>query len=173
MPRPAIIDTLSARDKTLAANMYYRNENWDTIFKYISADNTDAGQEAVKKVYEDLEEPWSEALYLAYIDLAQVDFIMDVAAQEAEKKSPRHMAEYQKLGTHRMRIVKLIDELSQQERERGDTWEPSFDKESPEYRIFKAAMRLYLERDEELDDGFDELTPEEKARFFQILAEGA
>lgn len=173
MARPKISDTMSLRDRELAANMLLRNETWETIFKYINVNDTISSRDAITQLADELETPLTDALYQAHINLAEIDQIMVVAAEKSNEGSPPHMARYKQLAELRIKIVNQIDELQAKEEERGNSWEPSFDTESLEFKIFKAAMILYLEREEQIDDGFDELTSEEKARFFQILSEGA
>ena len=172
--RPTLISMMPIREQILAANMYLRNEKWDDIFKYISTLNdTPAAQTSVKQLADQLEQPWSDAMYLAQMELVKTELIMDVAREKAELGDPRQMTEYQKLGTHKIRLVKQIDELQEKEETRGNTWEPTFDESSPEYRVFKACVLAFLTQETDETNDFDELSPENKARFFQILAEGA
>lgn len=173
MARPTLYDNLSDRQRLLVANMQYHNEPFDLIIKYIDMNDTPATRLMVEDLGKKLETPMSDALYMAHLDLAQTEHIMGIAAAAAETKSPRHMSEYQKLGAHKIKLVSLIDELMEREAERGRIWEPSFDLNSPEFRIFKAAMELALTKKDETKDDFDELKPEDQAKFFQILAESA
>lgn len=173
MARPTLIDLLPDRERTLAANMYLRNEQWETIFKYISIDDSPTAQQSIKSLAEDLEKPMSEGLYLAHMDLANTEYIMKVASAKAEEGSTRHMSEYQKLANHRIRLVNQIDDLNEKEAERGNNWEPSFDLDSPEFKVFKAAVTAFLTEERPANDDFETLNPEERARFFQLLAEGS
>lgn len=173
MPRPTLRESLSDRDRILVSNMFLRNEAWETIFKYTKLEDTLTARQLIEELANELDTPWSEAMYMAHMDLAQTDHIMEIAAKEAESKSPRHMSEYQKLGTHRMRLVNQIDELSAKEEERGHVWEPSFNIQSNEFKVFQAAIEVFLrQKDDDLGD-FEQLSPEDQTRFLEILAEGA
>lgn len=173
MPRPTLIETLSLQDRQLAANLLYRNEGWETIFKFIPLENTLSARESIEHLCATMETPWPEALYLVYRNLAEVEQIMKVAAEKAGKGSPPHMARYKQLVELKMKLITQIDDLWEKERERGDSWEPTFDTESPEYQVFKAAVTLFLSQKEDESHDFDQLSPEDQARFYQILAEGA
>lgn len=129
--------------------------------------------ETVEEIAERLEVPLSEPIFLVYMDLAQTEHIMSMAAEKAEDYSPRHMSEYAKLSTHRIKLVNQLDDLLEKEAARGRTWEPTFDTNSREYRIFKAAMTLVLEQKTAVDDGYDTLSSEEQSRFLQVLAESS
>lgn len=172
MPRPTVFNTMTERERVLAANMYLRNENWEDIFKYISIEDTFTAQQTVKTIAEQLERPWSDALYMAYLELAQTEYIMRVASEKAEDGSPRHMSEYKKLGEHKIKLVNQIDDLTQKETDRGHSWEPTFSTDDPEFQVFKAAVEVFLTRESTENDHFQSLSPEEQARFYQILSEG-
>lgn len=173
MGRPTLVEMLPTKQKTLAANMMYYNEPHELIFKYIDMEDSLTARRALNDLLENLESPMSEALYTACLNLAEIEYIISVAADKAQTGSPHHMTRFKQLSELRIKVVNQIDDLMAKEEERGHNWEPTFDLDSPEYRIFKAAIRLFLEQKEDEKDDFNDLKPEEQARFYQILAESA
>jgi hypothetical protein len=171
MSRPALIDTLPSHQRLLAANMMYRNESFDTIFKYIDINDSMTTRSDIKQLVNELDVPMSDALYAAHMNLAELDYIIAVAAEKSEDGSVHHMTRYKQLAELRIKAINQIDELAAKEVERGHSWEPVFDVNSPEYRVFKAAIKVALSKKKQEKSDFNILNDQEKARFYQILAE--
>lgn len=171
MGRPTLIDQLPAQQRRLAANMYHYNEPYDKIFKYIDMNDTPDARKSLDKLVNEMVEPLSEALYSAYLNLAETEQLIKVVKEKADEGSPPHIREFKNLSELRLKITKQIDELMKAEDEKGINWSPTFDEDAPEYRVFRASVELFFTKKREKDDQWDSLSPENQARFFQILAE--
>ena len=171
MVRPTLIESLPDQKRELAANMCSRGEAWDLIAKYIGLEDSVTLRKSLQVLADDMTQPMTNSLYLVNLELAQAELLISVAVKLAEDGSVRHMTEYNKMSAHKLKIIRQLDELEELEKQRGRSWEPLFDTNSIEFRVFEAAMEIYLTRETSVDDGFEALTPADKARFLKVMAE--
>jgi hypothetical protein len=163
---------MSERQKALAANMWVRGESFEDILKYINQEEGLTVRKNITELGNNLVQRMTDPIYYLNLELAQTNNLIDVASEKAEKGSPRHMSEFAKLSTHKIKLVKQLAELEEIEESKGRTWTPSFDEESNEFLVFKAFTEAYLTQEsDEKDSDFDQLSIEEQARFLKIMAE--